>query len=81
MFYGIIFILTMFVPADFLAIAFDYGGVTTGPMTVPFIMSFGVGIAAIRSDRHAEDNCIYCFKNKRKECNYESNYGKGWIKF
>ena len=55
-FYGIIFILTMFVPADFLAIAFDSGGVTTGPMTVPFIMSFGVGIAAIRSDRHAEDD-------------------------
>ena len=55
-FYGIIFILTLFVPADFLAIAFDSGGVTTGPMTVPFIMSFGVGIAAIRSDRHAEDD-------------------------
>ena len=55
-FYGIIFALTVFVPADFLAIAFDSGGVTTGPMTVPFIMSFGVGIAAIRSDRHAEDD-------------------------
>ena len=55
-FYGIIFVLTLFVPADFLAIAFDSGGVTTGPMTVPFIMSFGLGIAAIRSDRHAEDD-------------------------
>ena len=55
-FYGIIFLLTLFVPADFLAVAFDSGGVTTGPMTVPFIMSFGVGIAAIRSDRHAEDD-------------------------
>lgn len=55
-FYGIIFILTMFVPADFLAVAFDSGGVTTGPMTVPFIMSFGVGIASIRRDRHAEDD-------------------------
>ena len=55
-FYGIIFVLTIFVPGDFLAIAFDSGGVTTGPMTVPFIISFGVGIAAIRSDRHAEDD-------------------------
>ena len=55
-FYGIIFLLTIFVPQDFLSIAFDSGGVTTGPMTVPFIMSFGVGIAAIRSDRHAEDD-------------------------
>lgn len=55
-FYGIIFVLTLFVPADFLAVAFDSGGVTTGPMTVPFIMSFGVGIASIRRDRHAEDD-------------------------
>ncbi len=55
-FYFIIFVLTIFVPGDFLAIAFDSGGVTTGPMTVPFIMSFGIGIAAIRSDRHAEDD-------------------------
>lgn len=55
-FYGIILVLTLLVPQDFLSIAFDSGGVTTGPMTVPFIMSFGVGIAAIRSDRHAEDD-------------------------
>ena len=55
-FYGIVFVLTFFVPKDFLAVAFDSGGVTTGPMTVPFIMSFGVGIAAIRSDKHASDD-------------------------
>lgn len=55
-FYVIIFSLTLFVPADFLAIAFDSGGVTTGPMTVPFIMSFGIGISAIRSDKHAADD-------------------------
>ena len=40
----------------FLAVAFDSGGVTTGPMTVPFIMALGVGVAAIRSDRHAADD-------------------------
>ncbi len=33
--------LTFFVSKDFLAIAFDSGGVTTGPMTVPFIMALG----------------------------------------
>ncbi len=55
-FYGIIFVLTIFVPRDFLAIAFDSGGVTTGPMTVPFIMAFGIGISAIRSDKHASDD-------------------------
>lgn len=55
-FYAIIFALTAFVPGDFLTIAFDSGGVTTGPMTVPFIMAFGIGISAIRSDRHAADD-------------------------
>jgi len=55
-FYLIVFVLAFMVPRDFLAIAFDSGGVTTGPMTVPFIMSFGIGISAIRSDRHAEDD-------------------------
>lgn len=55
-FYAIVFGLALFVSKDFLAIAFDSGGVTTGPMTVPFIMAFGVGIAAIRSDKHAEDD-------------------------
>lgn len=52
-FYGIIFAITPFVPADFLSVAFDSGGVTTGPMTVPFIMAFGIGISAIRNDKHA----------------------------
>ena len=55
-FYLIVFALAFFVPDDFLAIAFDSGGVTTGPMTVPFIMSLGVGFAAVRSDKHAEDD-------------------------
>lgn len=55
-FYAVVFGLAFFVPPDFLAIAFDSGGVTTGPMTVPFIMSFGIGISAIRSDRHAEED-------------------------
>lgn len=55
-FYIIAFILAFYVPRDFLAVAFDSGGVTTGPMTVPFIMAFGVGISAIRNDRHAAED-------------------------
>ena len=55
-FYGVVFVLAMFVPKDFLSVAFDSGGVTTGPMTVPFIMALGVGISATRSDRHAADD-------------------------
>lgn len=55
-FYIIIFALTLFVSKDFLSVAFDSGGVTTGPMTVPFIMAFGIGISAIRNDKHAADD-------------------------
>ena len=55
-FYLIVFVLAFFVPRDFLAVAFDSGGVTTGPMTVPFIMALGIGVAAIRTDRHAADD-------------------------
>ena len=54
--YALLFLLTLFTPSDFLAVAFDSGGVTTGPMTVPFIMAFGIGISSIRSDRHAADD-------------------------
>lgn len=53
-FYGIIFILAAFTDKNFLSVAFDSGGVTTGPMTVPFILAFGVGISNIRSDTKAE---------------------------
>ncbi len=56
LFYGIIFIMTYFIPKDFITVAFDSGGVTTGPMTVPFIMALGIGFAAVRSDRHAEED-------------------------
>ena len=52
-FYIVVFVLAMFVPKDFLAVAFDSGGVTTGPMTVPFIMALGVGVCAVRSDKSA----------------------------
>lgn len=55
-FYILVFALTLFVPGDFLAVAFDSGGVTTGPMTVPFIIAMGIGISAIRSDKHAADD-------------------------
>ena len=55
-FYLLIFALAFFVPDDFISVAFDSGGVTTGPMTVPFIMALGVGFAAVRSDKHAEDD-------------------------
>lgn len=55
-FYIIVFGLSFFVPNTFWAIAFDSGGVTTGPMTVPFIMTLGVGISSIRSDKEGKND-------------------------
>lgn len=55
-FYAAVFILSAFVPKEFVSIAFDSGGVTTGPITVPFIMAMGVGIASIRGDRGSQDD-------------------------
>ncbi len=53
-FYLAVFVLAAFTKPDMLAVAFDAGGVTTGPMTVPFIIAMGVGVAAIRSDKNAK---------------------------
>lgn len=55
-FYGLVFILAALSNKDFLSVAFDSGGVTTGPMTVPFIMALGVGVASIRSDKNAKSD-------------------------
>ena len=49
--YVIIFILGFFVPPQFAPLAFDSGSVTTGPISVPFLMAFGLGIASVRSDK------------------------------
>ncbi|MBR4292650.1 MAG: DUF1538 domain-containing protein [Clostridia bacterium] len=55
-FYALIFILAYFADKNFLSVAFDSGGVTTGPITVPFIMALGVGVASIRSDEKAKSD-------------------------
>ena len=52
-FYSIVLLLTILTPGSFIPVSFDSGGVTTGPITVPFIMSLGVGLASVRSDKHA----------------------------
>lgn len=45
--YALVFGLAFFVPDEYVAISFDSGGVTTGPMAVPFIMALGVGVASV----------------------------------
>jgi len=45
--YLAVFALSAFVPPHFVPISFDAGGVTTGPMTVPFILALGVGLTSV----------------------------------
>ena len=55
-FYAIIIILAFFAPEDFVSTAFDSGGVTTGPITVPFIMALGAGLASMNSKKNSSDS-------------------------
>ena len=52
--YAALFLLSVFAPRAFVGIAFDSGGATTGPMTVPFILALGLGVAAVRAREDAE---------------------------
>lgn len=54
LFYGMVFILAYFSMDSFMAVAFDSGGVTTGPITVPFLMALGIGMANV-SQKQAEE--------------------------
>lgn len=59
-FYMVIFALVAMIILNnnesFLALSFDSGGVTTGPITVPFIMALGVGIAQTIGGREKKEN-------------------------
>ncbi len=60
LFYMLLFALALIVSIndniDLLPMAFDSGGVTTGPITVPFIMALGVGISKVLGDRRSQEN-------------------------
>ena len=51
--YLLVIALSFFTPPDYLAISFDSGGVTTGPMTVPLILALGTGVASVMAGRSA----------------------------
>lgn len=55
-FYGVAIVLAFFAPKDFIPTAFDSGGVTTGPITVPFVMALGAGMAAMSTSKNAREN-------------------------
>ena len=54
--YGLIFLLAAFTPDQFVPISLDSGGVTTGPMTVPFILALGVGAASVLRGKSASSD-------------------------
>ena len=54
--YLILFIMAFYIPGDFLAVAFDSGGVTTGPITVPFIMALGMGLSSIGQGKNQDSD-------------------------
>lgn len=55
-FYAAVFIVAFFAPDAFVPVSFDSGGVTTGPITVPFIMAMGIGLATLRSDKGSQED-------------------------
>ena len=60
LFYMLLFALALLMSVngkmDLLPLGFDSGGVTTGPITVPFIMALGVGISSVLGDRRSQEN-------------------------
>ena len=54
--YGLVFTLGLFSDQDFFTILFDSGGVTTGVITVPFILALGMGVARVLGGENAEDD-------------------------
>lgn len=54
--YLIIFLITLFIPDKFIPLSFDSGGVTTGPITVPFIMALGIGIASVNGGENSKND-------------------------
>jgi len=54
--YTIIITLAFFVPKEFMPIAFDSGSVTTGPISVPFLIAFGLGLSAVRSGNNEDES-------------------------
>lgn len=55
-FYALLFLGAAFSSPEFLGVGFDAGGATTGPMTVPFILAMGMGVAAVRGGNAESDS-------------------------
>ncbi|MDD2253564.1 MAG: DUF1538 domain-containing protein [Methanoculleus sp.] len=62
--YALIFIVAAFTAPEYMGVGFDAGGVTTGPITVPFILALGAGVSAVRAGKSTEEDsfglCALC---------------------
>jgi len=54
--YALVFIMIIFAPQQFVALAFDGSGVTTGDISVPFMLALGLGISTTIGKRQQDDN-------------------------
>ena len=54
--YIIIFLILFITPNEFIPLAFDSGGVTTGPISVPFIVALGVGLASVNVSKKEKES-------------------------
>lgn len=54
--YAVVFVLAAFVSEGYVPLSFDSGGVTTGPITVPFILALGVGISGAIGGSHSQED-------------------------
>ncbi|WP_339009568.1 DUF1538 domain-containing protein [Fusobacterium varium] len=53
--YILVFILALFTPIEFLTIAFDASGATTGILAVPFILALALGVSTMKKDSKASE--------------------------
>lgn len=53
--YGIVLVLSIFTPQEFIGISFDASGATTGALTVPFILALAVGVSTLKKDSKASE--------------------------
>ena len=54
--YAVVFVMAAFVAEGYVPLSFDSGGVTTGPITVPFILALGVGISGAVGGSHSQED-------------------------
>jgi len=54
--YGLILIMGCFISQEFLAIAFDSSGATTGALTTPFVLALSLGLSTVKGGRYEEEN-------------------------